>query len=111
MCIGGGFKVGGFNKTVVASCVCVATVLSAMLLSATSSILKPPPMKQPPMQVPTYTISTHSIFNKVRAGIPQMMSARIAICRVVYYQARECLGHHMKGTPGIGIAYSVLNVG
>ena len=31
-CVGGGFKGGVFNKYVIASCVCVATVLFAMLL-------------------------------------------------------------------------------
>ena len=51
-CVRGGFKGGGFNKYVIASCVCVATMLFAMLFQANYRILKPPPVKQPPTQVP-----------------------------------------------------------
>ena len=51
-CVEGGFKGGGFQQYVIASCVCVITVLFAMLISTSYSILKPPPMKQPPAQVP-----------------------------------------------------------
>ena len=42
-CVGGGFKGGVFKEHVIASCVCVATVLFAMLFLAKSSMLKPPP--------------------------------------------------------------------
>ena len=59
-CIRGGFKGGGFNKYVIASCVCVATVLFAMLSQANYSTLKPPPVKQPPTQVTTRAVASCS---------------------------------------------------
>ena len=55
-CVGGGFKGGGFKNHVIASCVCVTTVLLAILFQTTSSILKQPPLKQPPTQVPSLVL-------------------------------------------------------